>query len=783
MTHIEPSNLALFWAGVIAVAIMVYVILDGFDLGVGVLFGTTRQARLRSQMIAAISPFWDGNETWLVVIGASLYAAFPVAYAVFMPAFYIPVLLLLLGLIFRGVAFEFRNRSARGLWDVGFFVGSTIVAFVQGAAVGAMIRGIPVVNHQYAGGPFEWLRPLPVLCGIGLVLGYVLLGAGWLILKSEGALQVWAWKRLPWLAGAALAVVCAAFFVALGDRDRISGALHERTWGLVFPFIGLLAIYFLFLSLRLRPQALPFAMTVLFFVAAFLTLAVMFWPYMIPYEITVANAAAPEASLSFLFWGAGLFVLPVIAIYTATVYWLFRGKLRIGYAGTPSTGYDGAPSIKVASGDRTPHRIIVVGGGAGGLELVTRLGDTLGRRGVADVTLIDKSRTHLWKPLLHEVAAGSMDFAVQEMEFRAQAHWHHFHYRIGELIGLDRNKREVELAPYLDAEGDEVMGRRHFRYDTLIIAIGSHGNDFGTPGVREHAIMLDTTDDANRFHERLLNSFLRARAQSELLKPEQMNVAIIGAGATGTELAAELRSATRQLAAYGYERIDPDKDITIDLIEAADRILPPLPKRLADEALKILKDLRVRVHTSARVEEVTASGVRLANGTFIPAELIVWAAGVKAPDILTKLDELETNRASQLMVLRTLQTTRDPNIFAIGDCAACSWAGHPGKTVPPRAQAAHQQASHLARQLKRLLAGREVEPWRYRDFGSLVSLGDYSTVGKVMGGVWVEGLIARVMYLSLYKMHEIALHGVPTVLLDTLASTITRRSEPHVKLH
>jgi NADH dehydrogenase FAD-containing subunit len=230
----------------------------------------------------------------------------------------------------------------------------------------------------------------------------------------------------------------------------------------------------------------------------------------------------------------------------------------------------------VATGARTPHHIIVVGGGAGGLELVTRLGNTLGRRGVADVTLIDKSRTHLWKPLLHEVAAGSMDFAVQEMEFRAQAHWHHFHYRIGELIGLDRNKREVELAPYLDSEGAEMVGRRLFHYDMLIIAIGSHGNDFGTPGVREHAILLDSADEAKRFHERLLNSFLRAQEQFEPLKPEQMSVAIIGAGATGTELAAELRSATRQLAAYGYDRIDPEKDITINLIEAADRILPPL---------------------------------------------------------------------------------------------------------------------------------------------------------------------------------------------------------------
>src|SRR5215468_3463939 len=440
--------------------------------------------------------------------------------------------------------------------------------------------------------------------------------------------------------------------------------------------------------------------------------------------------------------------------------------------------------VEMTSDERAAHRIIVVGGGAGGLELVTRLGDTLGRRHVADVTLVDKSPTHLWKPLLHEVAAGSMEFEVQETEFRAQAHWHHFHYRIGELIGIDRNKREVVLAPYLDNVGREVMGRRLFPYDTLIIAIGSLGNDFGTPGVREHAIMLDSADEAKRLHERLLESFLRAHREFELLKPEQLNLAIIGAGATGTELAAELRSATDQLAAFGYDQIDPAKDITINLIEAADRILPPLPKRLADEAMKILQKLRVQVHTLARVDEVTASGVRLAKGTHSPAELIVWTAGVKAPDLLTKLDGLETNRHNQLVVLPTLQTTRDPNIFAIGDCAACPWVGHAGETVPPRAQAAHQQASYLARHLKRRLAGKAAEqPWRYRDFGSLVSLGDYSTVGKLMGGVWVEGLIARSMYRSLYKMHQIALHGVPTVLLDTLASSITRRTEPHVKLH
>jgi cytochrome bd ubiquinol oxidase subunit II len=333
MTAMEPSALALFWAAVIAGAIVVYVILDGFDLGVGILFGTTRDATLRKGMMDAISPFWDGNETWLVVIGASLFAAFPVVYAVFLPAFYIPVLLLLFGLIFRGVAFEFRYRgSARGLWDWGFFLGSTIAAFVQGAAVGAMVRGIPVVDGQYAGGRFEWLAPLPVFTGIGLVLGYALLGAGWLVMKSEGTLREWAWPRVPRLAAAVLVVLALAATASLVERDRvIDKVLLGRTWGLVFPVIGLLAIYGVFAGTQRRRDGWPFAMTVLFFLASFATLAVLFWPYMIPYSITVGSAAAPEASLSFLFWGAGLFVLPVIAIYTIAVYWLFRGKMQKGY--------------------------------------------------------------------------------------------------------------------------------------------------------------------------------------------------------------------------------------------------------------------------------------------------------------------------------------------------------------------------------------------------------------------------------------------------------------------
>jgi NADH:ubiquinone reductase (H+-translocating) len=433
------------------------------------------------------------------------------------------------------------------------------------------------------------------------------------------------------------------------------------------------------------------------------------------------------------------------------------------------------------------HRVVVVGGGAGGLELATRLGNKLGRRKKAHITLIDRRRTHLWKPLLHEIAAGSMDLGMHQIDYLAQAYWHGFTFRLGALIGIDRGRRLVRVAPFIDSEGRQVTPAQEFGYDTLVISVGSLTNDFNTRGVKSHAIALETAEEAERFHARLVNACLRAQAQSEPLRPEQLQVAIIGAGATGTELAAELHKTTRQLVAYGFDRIDPDKDIRINLIEAAPRILPALPERLSEAAVKLLEGLKVRVHTSARVMEVTADGVTLANGTSIPAELVVWAAGIKATDVLKDIAGLETNPLNQLVVRPTLQTTRDDAIFALGDCAACPWLGHEG-TVPPRAQAAHQQASHLAKQLPRRIAGMSLREWRYRDFGSLVSLGDYSTVGNLMGkliggNLFIEGLFAGLMYKSLYKLHQLALHGPTKVALDTMARIITRRTEPVVKLH
>lgn len=452
----------------------------------------------------------------------------------------------------------------------------------------------------------------------------------------------------------------------------------------------------------------------------------------------------------------------------------------------------GGPSAAPAPGSLQErgagrHSIVVVGGGAAGLELVTQLGDRLGARGAAEILLIEKARTHLWKPLLHVVAAGSMDPSEHELNYLAQAHWHHFRYRFGEMVGLDRAGKQVRLAATFDEEGRQITPPRAVGYGTLVIAVGSVTNDFGTPGAARHAVPLDTPEQAARFNRRLVNACIRAQTQEGPVRPGQLHVAIIGAGATGTELAAELHHTAREIIAYGLDRVDPEKDIKIILIEAADRIVPALPRRISDATLALLTQLGVEVRTGARVSEVREDGVRLADGGFVPAELVVWSAGIKAPDFLRDLDGLEANRINQLVVTPTLQTTRDPDIFAIGDCAACPRPGY-DTPVPPRAQAAHQQASHLLKQLPRRLEGKELEPFTYRDFGSLVSLGRHSTVGSLMGflvgkGFFVEGYFARLMYRSLYKMHEYALYGGRKTFLSMLARGLSRRSEPSVKLH
>ncbi|MEJ2390780.1 MAG: NAD(P)/FAD-dependent oxidoreductase [Gammaproteobacteria bacterium] len=436
--------------------------------------------------------------------------------------------------------------------------------------------------------------------------------------------------------------------------------------------------------------------------------------------------------------------------------------------------------------DEARHQIIIVGGGAAGLELATALGKKLGKKQLADVILIDASRTHIWKPLLHEVAAGTLDSAEDELEYLAQARWCHFRYRLGRMVGLDRERQEVCLAATVNEEGMEIIPERRFRYDTLVVAVGSLSNDFGISGVKEHCLFLDTTAQAELFQRKLLDCMLKAHTQGKPIEKGQLDLAIVGAGATGVELAAQLHHVTRKLANYGLDTIDPDKHIRIHVIEAGPRILAALPERLSHAAEQELARLHVTVHVNQRVVEVTETGIVTAEGKIIPAAMKVWAAGIKAPDFLREIAGLETNHLNQLVVKRNLQTTLDEHIFALGDCAACPLddAGH---TVPPRAQAAHQQASTLTRTILRRLKGRTPVNYKYRDYGSLVALGHYSTVGNLMGGLvgnmMISGYIARFVYLSLYKMHQAALYGWPRAILITFLHFLRRGIDPQIKLH
>ena len=427
------------------------------------------------------------------------------------------------------------------------------------------------------------------------------------------------------------------------------------------------------------------------------------------------------------------------------------------------------------------QRIVIVGGGAGGLELATQLGRKLGRKKKADIVLIDATPTHLWKPLLHEVATGALDSGIDELNYRAHGKKHGFHFQIGRMSGLNREKKSLVLEAMLDDEGKEVLPERTVDYDTLVIALGSVTNDFGTKGAAENCIFLDSRDQAERFHKLLLNEFLRCSNQEE---PRPLEVAIVGAGATGVELSAELYNTAEVMASYGLKNVSPEQ-LKVRLIEAGERILPALPPRLSAAATRELESLGVEVMTSTMITEVTDSGFVNKSGEHIPAVIRVWAAGVKAPEFMRELG-LETNRANQLVVNNSLQT-EDESIFALGDC--CSVIDKAtGKPVPPRAQAAHQQSSHLVKALSARHKAKAMPEFVYKDKGSLVSLSRYSTVGSLMGNLtkgsmMIEGRLARLVYVSLYRLHQVALHGYWHTLLLTLVGHINKVIRPRLKLH
>lgn len=428
-------------------------------------------------------------------------------------------------------------------------------------------------------------------------------------------------------------------------------------------------------------------------------------------------------------------------------------------------------------------RIVVIGGGAGGLELATQLGEKLGRKKQAEIVLIDRNNTHLWKPLLHEVAAGSLDSDLDELSYRGHGAQHGFRFLLGDFCGIDRDNKTVTLRPLTDSDDELVLGERHISYDIVVLAIGSVTQDFGISGIAEHCWFLDSTEQAERFHQKLLNQFLRINQRIEDGAEEQLSVGIVGGGATGVELAAELVHSVKLLSIYGLDKLDRSH-LSITLLEAGPRLLPALPERLASDVEKQLQQLGVNVRVDTAVTSAQAGRLDIGDEEQLRTDLQVWAAGVKAPEFISELG-LTTRKNNQLVVDQYLRSIDDDSIYVIGDCAGFQMADD--NWAPPRAQTAHQMAATAAKNIRKQLADKPLTSFKYKDRGSLVSLSRFTAVGNLMGSrslsMTVEGRLARLAYASLYRMHQRALHGWWRLLLMLLIDRVSHALRPRLKLH
>jgi len=423
--------------------------------------------------------------------------------------------------------------------------------------------------------------------------------------------------------------------------------------------------------------------------------------------------------------------------------------------------------------------IVIVGGGAGGLELATQLGHKLGITQKAKVVLIDKNRTHIWKPLLHEVATGSFDSHLDAVVYHAHSARHGYQFRLGALTNIDKHKKHVTLTQ----EGaDNLPFTQTLNYDYLVLATGSISNDFNIPGVGQHCFFLDSHLQAEKFHHELLAEFTRMQQQTN---PGTLDVAVVGAGATGVELSAELFHVSHLLKSYGFENLS-EKQLHINLIEAGSRILPALPQRISACAHQELEKLGVTVRANTQVAKAEKDGFTTNQGDKIHADLMIWAAGVKAPDFISNMGIFEQNKAGQILVNPDLSSTVDQDIYVIGD--SCGFRQQDGSWVPPRAQSAHQMASQLQKNIRLRLQGKPQQAYEYVDYGSLVNLSRFSTVGSLMGNLtknsmFIEGKLARLMYISLYRMHQMAIHGKARAMLLWVAEKLVKVVRPKMKLH
>ena len=423
------------------------------------------------------------------------------------------------------------------------------------------------------------------------------------------------------------------------------------------------------------------------------------------------------------------------------------------------------------------HHIVIVGGGAGGLELATQLGENFGKKNKAKITLVDQNLTHIWKPLLHEIAAGSLNPHEEQTNYFAHAEKHHYEFVLGTLTGVNKEQKHIYLTPP-QLSKESLPEPQVLDYDTLILAIGSISNDFNTPGVRENCHFLDSRKQADVFQQDLLHLYIEAQHQPV---ERALHIGIVGAGATGVELAAELVEATKNFYHYGLKKIHP-RQVKITLIEASERILPALTEKTATHSAKQLEEMGINILTKHRVEKIDADNIYFSNGDILQSNITVWAAGVKAPKVLENFTDFERDNINRLMVYATLQTYSDPNVFAFGDCARCQLdARQP--PLAPRAQVASQQASFLVDAMAARLNKKPQPMFVFNDKGSLVSLSRHKAVGELLGDVSVQGYLAKTMYVSLYRLHQANIHGYTQAAMLTMKDLLTKRVRPKIKLY
>ena len=427
-------------------------------------------------------------------------------------------------------------------------------------------------------------------------------------------------------------------------------------------------------------------------------------------------------------------------------------------------------------------QIVVVGGGAGGLELVVKLAKKLRRDDSVKVVLIDKNASHIWKPLLHEVATGSLDSHHDEMSYRMLARKYKFNFVMGQVVHVDSAEKSLSLAEELDDDGVPLAEARSVDFDQLVLSPGSLSNDFGTQGVAENCVKLDSREQAERFHKRYLKQLQKVSAAADDVS--KLTVVIVGGGATGVELAADLHNVASRLQEYGFNRFSQAR-LKVSVLEAGPVLLPRLPERIGASVKQELQSIGVDVLTSTKIASAEENALVTSEGERIEAHISVWAAGVRAPAFLAD-SGLPVDDLGRVKVNPDLTVEGLPAIYGIGDC--CCSPTDDGGTVPPRAQSAHQMASVAAHNIVATHRDKKKKDFVYKDFGSLISLSRFSTVGNLMGNlmkgsVFIEGWLARMFYLSLYRMHQSAVHGPFSTLLIMLGDRIYKHTRAELKLH